>query len=250
MKRAGTRQLASAKTLEWLRAGKRPSGFRDCARRFICPNTARRISSAAALTSPPCGTSWSPSRECFCSTASRERASPRLALQFAWEAQKDFDAVIFQTCGQRLLDAITAEMVGAAADRRQDPSSRGAARRGQILAARAAIASSVGRRVVAEVKNLRLGRHAPCCIPRATNSLPWISAKQSTEVEKVHRGGSGGVVSFLSGSGVWRERGHAEIAMRCSALPRGSRCYRLQLRWGKPAAGKVGQRFGASGARR
>src|SRR5208283_209700 len=34
-----------------------------------------------------------------------------LALKFAWEAQKDFDAVIFQTCGQRALDAITAELV-------------------------------------------------------------------------------------------------------------------------------------------
>jgi tetratricopeptide (TPR) repeat protein len=34
-----------------------------------------------------------------------------LALQFAWEAQKDFDAVIFQTCGQRPLDAITGELV-------------------------------------------------------------------------------------------------------------------------------------------
>src|SRR3974390_273054 len=35
-----------------------------------------------------------------------------LALQFAWDAQKDFDAVIFQTCGRRPLDAITAELAG------------------------------------------------------------------------------------------------------------------------------------------
>src|SRR5271165_1838741 len=34
-----------------------------------------------------------------------------LALRFAWDAQKDFDAVIFQTCGDRSIDAITAEMV-------------------------------------------------------------------------------------------------------------------------------------------
>ena len=34
-----------------------------------------------------------------------------LALQFAWEAQKDFDAVIFQICGRRPLDVITAELV-------------------------------------------------------------------------------------------------------------------------------------------
>ena len=34
-----------------------------------------------------------------------------LALRYAWEAQKDFDAVVFQTCGQRPLDAVTAELV-------------------------------------------------------------------------------------------------------------------------------------------
>ncbi len=34
-----------------------------------------------------------------------------IALQFAWDAQKDLDAVIWQTCGQRSLDAITAELV-------------------------------------------------------------------------------------------------------------------------------------------
>jgi tetratricopeptide (TPR) repeat protein len=33
-----------------------------------------------------------------------------VALQFAWETQNDFDAVIFQTCGQRPLDAITTEL--------------------------------------------------------------------------------------------------------------------------------------------
>src|SRR5271157_4896434 len=34
-----------------------------------------------------------------------------LALKFAWEVQKDFDAVVFQTCGERSIDAITAELV-------------------------------------------------------------------------------------------------------------------------------------------
>jgi TIR domain/NB-ARC domain len=33
-----------------------------------------------------------------------------LALSFAWDAQKDFDAVIFQTCGHRRLDAITSKL--------------------------------------------------------------------------------------------------------------------------------------------
>ncbi len=34
-----------------------------------------------------------------------------IALRFAWDEQKDLDAVIWQTCGQRPLDAITAELV-------------------------------------------------------------------------------------------------------------------------------------------
>jgi TIR domain/NB-ARC domain len=34
-----------------------------------------------------------------------------LALSFAWDVQRDFDAVIFQTCGQRHLDAITSKLV-------------------------------------------------------------------------------------------------------------------------------------------
>lgn len=33
-----------------------------------------------------------------------------LALQFAWDAQKDFDAVVYQSCGQREVDAITGEL--------------------------------------------------------------------------------------------------------------------------------------------
>ena len=33
-----------------------------------------------------------------------------LALMFAWEAQKNFDAVVFQTCGQRSIDVIVGEM--------------------------------------------------------------------------------------------------------------------------------------------
>jgi tetratricopeptide (TPR) repeat protein len=33
-----------------------------------------------------------------------------LALEFAWDVQKDFDAVVFQACGQRSLDTITSEL--------------------------------------------------------------------------------------------------------------------------------------------
>ena len=33
-----------------------------------------------------------------------------LALRFAWEAQKDFDAVIFQRCGQRSIDVLAGEL--------------------------------------------------------------------------------------------------------------------------------------------
>src|SRR5262249_20059986 len=33
-----------------------------------------------------------------------------LALKFAWDAQKDFQAVLFQPCGRRSVEAIVAEM--------------------------------------------------------------------------------------------------------------------------------------------
>src|SRR5216684_6872827 len=33
-----------------------------------------------------------------------------LALRFAWDAQKDFDAVVYQSCGTRAIDEITAEL--------------------------------------------------------------------------------------------------------------------------------------------
>jgi hypothetical protein len=33
-----------------------------------------------------------------------------LALQFAWDAQKDFDAVVYQSCGERPVDAISTEL--------------------------------------------------------------------------------------------------------------------------------------------
>jgi tetratricopeptide (TPR) repeat protein len=36
-----------------------------------------------------------------------------LALQFAWEAQKDFDVVVHQRCGQRTLDIVTSDLARA-----------------------------------------------------------------------------------------------------------------------------------------
>jgi chromosomal replication initiation ATPase DnaA len=42
-----------------------------------------------------------------------------LALRFAWNAQKDFDAVIYQSCGQRGVDEIAAEQLTGCPSRRK-----------------------------------------------------------------------------------------------------------------------------------
>src|SRR5271165_6455170 len=107
-----------------------------------------------------------------------------LALRFAWEAQKDFDAVIFQSCGERPLDAVTAEL----ADRlpidvktRPPDEQRAAAkvwlRERQSLLVLDDVWSP-------EMRQLEPG--PPCSVLHTSrkHTLPGIAAKQSAEVEK------------------------------------------------------------------
>src|SRR5271166_6635335 len=107
-----------------------------------------------------------------------------LALRFAWDAQKDFDAVIFQSCGQRPLDAITAELVERLPiDVKTRPPEE------QRAAAKAWLRERQSLLVLddvwsAEVRQLEPG---PACsvlyISRLT-SLPGLPTKQSAKVEK------------------------------------------------------------------
>src|SRR5271157_2989739 len=107
-----------------------------------------------------------------------------LALKFAWEAQKDFDAVIFQTCGKRPLDAITAELVERLPiDVKTRPPEE------QRAAAKAWLRERQSLLVLddvwsPEVRQLEPG--PPCSVLHTSrkHTLPGIAAKQSAAVEK------------------------------------------------------------------
>src|SRR5271166_4400426 len=107
-----------------------------------------------------------------------------LALRFAWDAQKDFDAVIFQSCGQRPLDAITAEL----ADRlpidvktRPPEEQRAAAKTWLRERQSLLVLDDVWS---AEMRQLEPG--PPCSVLHTSrqHTLPGIVSLQSAEVEK------------------------------------------------------------------
>jgi hypothetical protein len=106
-----------------------------------------------------------------------------LALRFAWNAQKDFDAVIYQSCGQRGVDEIAAELsdrlpIGA----KTLPPEEKLKQSMQWLRERQSLL------VLDDVWNRDVGQLAPgpaCSVLYTSRqrSLPWISPQQSLEVE-------------------------------------------------------------------
>ncbi len=106
-----------------------------------------------------------------------------LALRFAWEAQKDFDAVIFQTCGQRPLDAITAELADRLPiDVKTKPPEE------QRDAAKAWLRERQSLLVLddvwsAEVRQLEPGPNCSVLYTSRLKSLPGISSELREEVE-------------------------------------------------------------------
>ena len=107
-----------------------------------------------------------------------------VALRFAWDAQKEFDAVVFQTCGQRPLDAITAELferlpieVKARPPEEQRTVAKAWLRERQSLLVLDDVWSS-------EVRQLEPG--PPCSVLHTSRqqTLPGIGDKQSARVEK------------------------------------------------------------------
>ncbi len=107
-----------------------------------------------------------------------------LALRFAWEAQKDFDAVIFQLCGQRPLDAITAELADELpidVKLRPPDEQRAAAKKWLKERQSLLILDDVWS---PEVKQLEPG--PSCCVLYTSryHSLPWISSLQSEELKE------------------------------------------------------------------
>ena len=106
-----------------------------------------------------------------------------LALKFAWEAQKDFDAVIFQTCGQRPLDAITAELAERLPiDVKTRPPEE------QRTAAKAWLHERQSLLVLddvwaADIKQLAPGPNCSVLCTSRLTSLPWIVPTRSAKVE-------------------------------------------------------------------
>ena len=106
-----------------------------------------------------------------------------LALRFAWDTQKDFDAVVYQMCGARALDEITAELADRLPidvktqppEEKRKQSMRWLRERQSLL-----ILDDVWGR---DAKQLEPG--PPCSVLYTSRqpSLPWISTKQSLEVE-------------------------------------------------------------------
>ena len=113
-----------------------------------------------------------------------------LALQFAWDAQKDFDAVVFQTCGQRPLDAITAELVDRlpidvktlAPDRQRDAARQWLRQRQSLLVLDDVWPNGDGK---IEVTQLEPGPACSVLYTSRLKSLPGLTPKkQTSEVEK------------------------------------------------------------------
>ncbi|MGA2905644.1 MAG: TIR domain-containing protein [Candidatus Korobacteraceae bacterium] len=107
-----------------------------------------------------------------------------LALRFAWNAQKDYDAVIFQLCGQRPLDAITADLID-----RLPIDVKACSPKEQRVRASEWLLERQSLLVLddvwsPEVKELQPG--PPCCVLYTSryHSLPWISPSHCEEVKK------------------------------------------------------------------
>ena len=140
-------------------------------------------SSDAAVTSPSCAPpSHSNRPPAFCCTASPARESPPSPCALPWQAQKDFDAVIFQRCGQRPLDAITAELADKLPiDVKTRPPDE------QRKAAMAWLRARQSLLVLddvwsPEIRQLEPG--APCSVLYTSRlaSLPWIHGSHTSEV--------------------------------------------------------------------
>jgi tetratricopeptide (TPR) repeat protein len=107
-----------------------------------------------------------------------------LALRFAWDAQKDFDAVIFQACGQRPLDAITAELsdrlpidVKTLAPDKQREAAKAWLRERQSLLVLDDVWSP-------DARQFEPGPPCSVLLTSGKHTLPGIAGKQSEEVEK------------------------------------------------------------------
>jgi tetratricopeptide (TPR) repeat protein len=112
-----------------------------------------------------------------------------LALQFAWDAQRDFDAVVLQTCGQRSLDAITAELVDRlpievktlAPEKQREAAKQWLRQRQSLLILDDVWPNSDGQ---IDIRALEPGPACSILYTSRRTSLPGIAPKQTSKVEK------------------------------------------------------------------
>src|SRR5271157_2142145 len=112
-----------------------------------------------------------------------------LALKFAWEAQKDFDAVIFQTCGERSIDAITAELAERLPiEVKTRPPEEQRAEAIKWLKARQSLLVLddvwLNDQRKFDVKQLEPGPNCSVLYTSRLESLPGLPSRQSAKVEK------------------------------------------------------------------
>jgi len=104
-------------------------------------------------------------------------------LHFAWEAQKDFDAVVFQTCGARGIDEISAELAdrlpidvkAQAPEEKRKQAMQWLRERQSLL-----VLDDVWGR---DGKQLEPGPPCSVLYTSRLQSLPWLSSDESLEVE-------------------------------------------------------------------
>ena len=106
-----------------------------------------------------------------------------LALRFAWDAQKDFDAVVYQPCGARELDVITTELAdrlpidvkAQPLEEKRKEAMRWLRERQSLL-----VLDDIWN---LEVRQLEPGPPTSVLYTSRKASLPWIPEEQSLEVK-------------------------------------------------------------------
>src|SRR5271166_1223034 len=175
-------------TLEWLELRRKAQRFSGLKAPIYLPDYRPQdfVGRSAYLEQLRNALTWEPTA--FLLYGEPGAGKSMLALKFAWEVQKDFDAVIFQTCGQRPLDAITTEL----ADRlpidvktRPPEEQRAAAKtwlreRQSLLVLDDVWPNEKGK---VEARQLEPGPGCSVLYTSRLRSLPWISSSLSIEVE-------------------------------------------------------------------